>query len=44
MFMLYFKTLLLVLRWDTGKCRDRFGGMVKFIGGLRYKEGLTVIL
>ncbi len=26
-FILYFKTLLLLLRWDTGKVRDRFGDM-----------------
>ncbi len=26
-FILYFKTLLLLLRWDTGKVGDRFGGM-----------------
>ncbi len=28
-------TLLLVLRWDTGMVRDRFGGMGGFKGGLR---------
>ncbi len=26
-FILYFKTLLLLLRWDTGKVRDRVGCM-----------------
>ncbi len=29
-FILYFKTLLLLLRWDTGKNRDMFGGMGRF--------------
>ncbi len=32
-----YKTLLLLLRWDTGKVRDRFGGMGRFKGGLRCK-------
>ncbi len=36
MFIFYCKTLLLLLRWDTGKVRDRFGGMDMFKGGLRY--------
>ncbi len=36
-FILYCKILLLLLRWDTGKVRDRFGGMVRFKGGLRCK-------
>lgn len=31
--MLYFKILLLLLSWNRN--RDRFIGMVKFIGGLR---------
>ncbi len=31
-FILYCKTLLLLLRWDTGKVRDRFGGMGRFKG------------
>ncbi len=26
-FILYCKTLLLLLRWDMGKVRDRFGGL-----------------
>ncbi len=30
MFVLYCKTLLLLLRWDTGKVRDGFGGMGRF--------------
>ncbi len=29
MFILYCKTLLLLLRWNTGKVRDRFGGRCK---------------
>lgn len=36
-FILYFKTLLPLLKWDTGKVRDGFGGMGRFRGGLRYK-------
>ncbi len=28
---------LLLLTWDTGKVRDRFGGMGRFKGGLRCK-------
>ncbi len=35
--ILYCKTLLLLLRWDTGKFRDRFGGKGWFKGGLRCK-------
>ncbi len=31
-FLLYCKTLLLLLRWDTVKVRDRFDGMVRFKG------------
>ncbi len=34
MFILYCKTLLLLLRWDTGKVRDRFGGWVGIKGGI----------
>ncbi len=37
LFMLYCKTLLLLLRWDISKVRDRFGGMGRFKGGLRCK-------
>ncbi len=37
MVILYCKTLLLLLRWDTGKVRDMFGGMGRFKGGLRCK-------
>ncbi len=35
--ILYCKIRLLLLKWDTGKVRDRFGGMVRFKGGLRCK-------
>ncbi len=36
-FILYCKTLLLLLKGDTGKVRDRFGSMGRFKGGLRCK-------
>jgi len=36
--MLCCETLLLLLRWDTGRFRDRFGGMVRFKSGLRGKR------
>ncbi len=36
-FILNCKTLLLLLRWDTGKGRDRFGGMGRFKDRLRCK-------
>jgi len=32
---------LLLLRWDMGKVRDRFGGMGRFKGGLRCKVGVN---
>ncbi len=44
MFILYCKTLLLLLRRDTGKIRDMFGGMGRFKGGLRCKGFLFHIL
>ncbi len=37
MVILYYKTLLLLLKWDMGKVRDRFGGKGRFKGGLRCK-------
>ncbi len=37
MFILYCKTVLLQLRWETGEVRDRFGGMGRFKDGLRFK-------
>ncbi len=33
MYILYCKTRLLLLRWDTGKVRHRFGCMGRFKGG-----------
>ncbi len=41
-FILYCKTLLLQLRWDMGKVRNRFGGMGRFKDGLRCKGESTV--
>jgi len=35
--MLYCKTLLLLLKWGTGRVRDRCGGMGGFRGGFKYK-------
>ncbi len=43
-FMLYWKTLLLLLRWDTVKVRDRFGGMGWFKGGLRCKGWVSIVI
>ncbi len=43
-FILYCKTLLLLLRWDTGKVRDRFGGMGRFKGLLRCKEWVDSVI
>ncbi len=37
MFILYCKIPLLLLRWETGKVRDRFGGMGRFKDGLSCK-------
>ncbi len=42
--ILYCKTLLLLLRWDTGKVRDRFGGMGRFEGGLRCKGWVNSVI
>ncbi len=44
MFILYCKTLLLLLRWDTGKIRDMFGGMGRFKGGLRCKGWVSSVI
>ncbi len=33
--ILYFKSLLLLLRWDTAKVRGGFGGIGRFKGGLK---------
>jgi len=35
--MLYCKSLLLLLRCDTGEVRDRCGGMGRFKGGFKRK-------
>ncbi len=43
-FILYCKTLMLLLRWDTGKFRDRFGGMGRFKGGLRSKGWFNSVI
>jgi len=40
----YCKTLLLLLRWDTGEVRDRFVGMGRFKGGLRCMEQLNNVI
>ncbi len=44
MFLLYCKTLFLLLRWDTVKVRDRFGGMSRFKGGLRCKGWVNRVI
>ncbi len=41
MFILYCKTLLLLLRWDKGKVRDKFDGMGRLKSGLSVRDGLT---
>ncbi len=43
-FILYCKTLLLPLRWDTGEVRDRFGGMGRFKGGLICKGWVNIVI
>ncbi len=43
MFILYCKTLLLLLRWDTGKVRDRLSGMGRFNSGLKCKEWVNSV-
>ncbi len=42
LFILYCKTLLLLLRWDAGKVMDMLSGMGWFKGGLRCKDEPTV--
>ncbi len=44
MFIFCCKTLLLLLRWDTGKVRVRFGGMGRFKGGLRCKGRVNSVI
>ncbi len=41
-FILCCETLLLLLRWDTGKVRDRFDGMGRFKGCLSCKEWVNM--
>ncbi len=43
-FILYCKTLLLLLRWDMGQVRARFGGMGRFKGGLRCKGWVNSVI
>ncbi len=40
--ILYCKTILLL--WDTGKVRDRFGSMGRFKGGLRCKGWVNSVI
>jgi len=42
--MLYCKTLSLLLRGDTGKVRDRCGGMGGFKGRLRYEGRVNFVI
>jgi len=42
--MLYCKTLLLLLRCDTGKVRDRCGGMGRFKGRLKCKGWVSGVI
>ncbi len=43
-FKLFCRSLLLLLRWDTGKVRDRFGGMGRFNGWLRCKGWVNIVI
>ncbi len=40
----YCKTLFLLLGWDMGKVRGRFGGMGRFKGGLRCKGWVNSVI
>jgi len=42
--MLYCKSLLLLLRCDTGKVRDRCGGMGRFKGGFKCKGLVSCVI
>ncbi len=44
MFILYCKTLLLLLRWASDKVRDRFGGMGRFKGAIRCKGWVNSVI
>ncbi len=35
---------MLLFRWERGKVRDRFGGMGRFKGGLRYKGWVNIVI
>ncbi len=43
-FILYCKTLLLLLRWDMCKARDSVSGMGRFKCGLRYKGWVNSVI
>ncbi len=43
-FILYCKTLLLLLRWDVGKVRDGLSGMGRFKGGLMCKGRVNSVI
>ncbi len=43
-FILYCKIVLLLLRWDIGKVRDRFGGIGRFKVGLRCKGRVNSVI
>jgi len=43
-FLLYCKTLLLLLRCDTGRVRDRCGGMGRFKGRLRCEGRVNCVI
>ncbi len=43
-FILYRTFVLLLLRCDMGKVRDRFGGMGRFKGGLRCKGWVNSVI
>jgi len=43
-FLLYCKTLLLLLRCDRGKVRDRCGGMGRFEGRLRCEGRVNCVI
>jgi len=42
--MLYYKSLLLLLRCNTGKVRDRCGGMGRFKGGFKCKGWVSSVI
>ncbi len=40
----YYRTLVLMLRWDAGEVRGRFGGMGRFKDGLRCKRWINSVI